>query len=225
MTNTTVRITKAGKHFEILVDLDAALKFKKGESSFIQNEADFIFTNLKKGDKASSSDLKDSFGTNDENEIVQKIVKGGEVLVSQEHRDEEQDKKFKQVVEFLVVNAIDPQTGNPHTAERLKGALQQAHVNVKNAPIEGQIKDIVSEISKIIPIKIETRKVKINIPAIHTGKAYGVINQYKSEENWLDDGSLEVIVDVPAGIIIDFYEKLNGVTHGSATTEDIRQDE
>ena len=36
MTNTTARIKKTGKNFEIIVDLDDALKFKKGLSEFIQ---------------------------------------------------------------------------------------------------------------------------------------------------------------------------------------------
>jgi len=61
------------------------------------------------------------------------------------------------------------------------------------------------------------------VPAIHTGKVYGVISQYKDQEKWLDDGSLEVVVEVPSGIIMDFYDKLNSVTHGSAITEDIKQ--
>lgn len=223
MTNTIARIKQAGKHFEIMVDLDAALKFKKGESSDTGAESDKIFTDAKKGNVASSSDLKECFGTEDVQEIIEKIIKNGEVLVTQEHRDEEKDKKIKQVVDFLVNNAVDPQTGNPHTAERIKSALEQAHVNIKNAPVESQIKEILEEISKVIPIKIETKKIKMTIPAIHTGKVYGVINQYKETENWLDDGSLEVVVNVPAGIIMDFYDKLNSATHGSAVTEEINE--
>jgi len=35
-------------------------------------------------------------------------------------------------------------------------------------------------------------------------KAYGVIAIYKESENWLNDGSLEVIVKVPSGMIMDF---------------------
>ena len=223
--NTTARIKQAGKNFEIMVDLDEALKFKKGEVSSIEAEGDRIFHDLKKGDVASNSDLEESFKTTDVKTIVEKIIKDGEVLVSQEHRDEEKEKKFNQVVDFLVSNAIDPQTGNPHTADRIKSALEQAHVNIKNQAVENQIKEIVSEISEVIPIKIETKKVKITVPAIHTGKVYGVINQYKEEEKWLDDGSLEVVVEVPAGIIIDFYDKLNSVTHGSALSEEIKADE
>jgi len=224
MTNTTARINRSGKHFEIMVNLEDALKFKKGKSSFIQAETDEIFKDIKKGERAPTAELKSAFGTDDVNEIVKKIVKEGEVLTTQEHRDAEQEKKFKQVVEFLIQNAVDAQTGNPHTPERIKNALEQAQVNIKNIPIENQINEIISKISPIIPLKIETRRVKINIPAIHTGKSYGVVNQYKSEERWLEDGSLEIVVEVPAGIIIDFYDKLNNVTHGAALTEEMKNE-
>ena len=225
MTQTIARIKQAGKLFEIMVDLDEALKFKKGETDSIEAEGDKIFTDSKKGFVASNSDLEEAFKTTKTNEIVQKIVKNGEVQLTQEHRDEKKEQKFKQVIEFLVVNAMDPQTGNPHTAERIKSALEQAHINIKNAPIESQMQDIISEISKVIPIKLEEKKVKIKIPAVHTGKVYGVINQYKESENWLGDGSLEVVVNVPSGMIMDFYDKLNAVTHGSALTEEIKQEE
>jgi len=223
MTNTLARIKQAGKHFEIIVDLDDALKFKKGEISEIVAEGDRIFTDSKKGHAASSSDLKEAFGTDNTNDIIEKIVKNGEVQLTQEHRDEEKDKKFKQVVEFLTRNSVDPQSGNPHTPERIKSALEQSNVNIKNVPIENQIKEIVEKISKIIPIKIETKKVKITIPAIHTGKVYGLVNQYKEDEKWLDDGSLEVITKIPSGIIMDFYDKLNSATQGSVLTEEIRE--
>lgn len=225
MTNTLARIKQAGKNFEIIVNLDDALKFKKGEIASIEAEGDKIFTDSKKGQVASNSDLQESFGKTDIQSIVEKIIKEGEVQTTQEHRDAEQEKKFKQVVDFLASNAIDSQTGNPHTPERIKSALEQAGVNIKDTPIESQINEIIEQISKVIPIKIETKKVKITIPAIHTGKVYGIINQYKQEETWKDNGDLEVIVKVPAGIIIDFYDKLNSVTHGSALTEEIGQQE
>jgi ribosome maturation protein SDO1 len=224
MAQTVARIKKAGKHFEILVDMDAALAFKKGEGSVADFlEIDRIFSDSKKGEAAPSEDVKESFKTEDVSQIAETIVKEGEILVSQEHRGEEQEQKIKQVVDFLSRNAIDPQSGNPITSERIKNALNESKVNIKNIPIENQINNILLEIGKIIPIKIETKKVKIKIPAMHTGKAYGVINQYKDSESWLDDGSLEVIVNVPAGMIMDFYDKLNDVTHGSALTEEITE--
>ena len=223
MVQTTARIKKAGLHFEILVDLEEALAFKKGLAESLDVHGDRIFTNCKKGDLASTNDLEISFGTANVDEVARKIIKSGEILVDKEHRNIEQEQKVKQVVDFLVTNATNPQTGNPHTAERIRSSLREAHVNIKNVPIEQQMPDIIGQISRIIPIKIATKRVKIIIPAMHTGKAYGVITQYKEEEIWKDNGDLEVTVNVPSGIIIDFYEKLNGVTHGSALTEELAE--
>jgi len=223
MTNTTARIRKGSLTFEILVDMDEALKFKKGISNFIGSETDNIFTNLKKGDVASKSDLEKAFGTSDINEIVKIIVKQGDIEVNQDHRDEEKEKKIRQVVDFLARNSTNPQTGNPHSPDRIRSALEQAHVNIKNTSIEEQIEEILSHISPILPIKIETKRIKIVIPAIHTGRAYGIISPYKEKEDWMNDGSLEVVVNIPAGIIIDFYDKLNSVTHGSIVATEMKE--
>jgi len=221
MTQTTARIKAKGKPFEIMVDLEEALAFKKGTSDWLEIGGDRIFTDIKKGNVASSKDLEECFGMTDVSEIGKKIVKNGEILTTQEFRSTEQEKKIKQVVDFLATNTIDPQTGNPHTPKRIENALDEAHVNIKNVPIENQIKEIIEQISKVIPIKIETKKVKITVPAIHTGKVYNVISQYKETENWMNDGSLEVVVSVPAGMIMDFYDKLNSTTHGAAVTQEI----
>ncbi len=227
MTQTTARIKKTGKNFEIIVDLDSALKFKKsgegGARAFL--EIDNIYTDSGKGFKAPDEDLEKAFGTTNAEEIAEKIIREGELLLTQEHRDEEQEKKLKQIVEFLKRNAVDPKTGRPHTGERLKSAIEETGINIKNTNIESQISEITESLRSILPIKISTKKVKIKIPAVHTGKVYGLVNQYKEKENWLDSGDLEVIINIPAGMIMDFYDKLNSVTHGSAVTEEIKENE
>jgi len=225
MTQTTARIKKAGKHFEIIVDLEKALKFKKGESSVADFlEIDVIYSDSKKGFKAPEKDLKEAFGITDANAIAEKIVKGGEILSTQDYRDEEKEKKLKQIVDYIASNTTDPQTGNPHTAERIKSALEQAQVIIKNVSVEAQIPEIVEKINSILPIKLETKKIKIVIPAAYTGKAYGIIANFKDKENWLDNGDLEIIASVPSGDqLFSFYDKLNSVTHGSAVTEEIKE--
>jgi len=227
MTQTIARIKKQGKHFEIIVDTDKALKFRKGETSGMDFlEIDTIFTDSKKGFTASNKDLEEAFGTTSVNLIAEKILKKGEILLTHEHRDEEKEKKIRQVVDILSKMAFDPQTGNPHTPERIKNALEQAKVNIKNTPIDAQIKDIIAEISKIIPIRIETKKVKITIPAQYTGSTYGLIKSYIENENWMNNGDLEVIASIPSGTqIMNFYDKLNSITHGSAITEEIKENE
>ncbi|MBS3085023.1 ribosome assembly factor SBDS [Candidatus Pacearchaeota archaeon] len=221
MTETTARIKKGGLRFEILVDLEEALKFRKGESDYLNPSAGRIFSDVKKGNVASKNELEIAFGTNDPLKIAKEIVKHGEIQTDQEHRDEEKEKKIKQVVDFLSKNAIDPQSGNPLTPERIKNALKESHIIIKNTPIDSQIKEILDKISNIIPIKIETKRIKIIVPALQTGKVYGFVSQYKEKENWLNNGDLEIVVKIPAGIILEFYDKLNSLTHGSAVSEDL----
>jgi len=221
--NTTARIKRNGKHFEILVNMEDALKFRKGDLPSIIAETTKIFADLKKGDVASTGDLENAFGTSNIDEIVNKIVKDGEIETTQDYRDEEREKKIKQVVDFLVRNAIDVRTGNPFTPEKIKTALNEARVNIKNTSVENQVPEILAQLSKLLPIKIETKKVKVTIPAIYTGRAYGVVAQYKEKEDWLNNGSLQVVVSIPAGLIMDFYDKLNSITHGSALTEEIKE--
>lgn len=226
MVQTTARFKKNGKNFEIIVDMEKAIKFKKEES----NDGDFleidkIFNDSKKGFNASSKDLEDAFGTEDIKIISETIVKNGEILTNQDYRDEEKEKKFKQIVEFLSSNAIDPQTKNPHTPARIESGLKQLNINIRKEPIENQIKEIVEKLNTIFPIKIKTKKVKILVPAMYTGKIYNLINNYKEKEKWLDNGDLEVIASIPSGnILFSFYEKLNSETHGSVLTEEIENE-
>ncbi|MBI4116131.1 ribosome assembly factor SBDS [Candidatus Pacearchaeota archaeon] len=223
MAQTIARIKQGGKHFEILVDLDLAMDFRKKSAPNGFLEMDKIFTDSKKGLVAPTMELKKAFGTDDVEEISRKIVKSGEVLLTQDYREEEKEKRVKQVIDFLAKNTIDPKTKMPHTPERIKKALDESKVNIKNVPIESQIQEIIDEISKVLPVKVETKKVKIKIPSVHTGKTYGIVAQYKESEDWLPNGDLEVVASVPAGLVIDFYDKLNSITHGSAVTEDIRE--
>lgn len=223
MAITIAKIRKGSQHYEILVDMDEALQFKEGKSDFLNIEGDKVFTNSKKGDVASNSELESAFGTSNPLEVGKIIVKQGDVQVDQSHREEEKETQIKQIVDFLSRNAIDPQSGRPITPERLRSALKEARVQIKNTPVENQAQEIVEKISGIMPIKIEVKKIKVVIPAIHTGRAYGVISQYKEKENWQNDGSLEAILNVPAGIIMDFYDKLNSATQGTAISEDIKE--
>lgn len=220
---TTARISKQGKHFEVLVDLEEALKVKKGEGNI--NAAvltEGIFHNLKSGERASEDELEVQFGTSDFTEVAEKIIKNGEVVLPTEYLHKEQDKKYKQVVDFLSKNAVSPE-GQPYTPDRIMKSLKEANVNLKNKPIDAQISEIIDQLAKVLPIKIEMKRIKITVPAIHTGKAYGALKEFMEKENWLSNGDLEVIVRVPSGMVMDFYDKVNSATNGSVLSEELKE--
>lgn len=224
MTQTIARIRKGGKHFEILVDLEEALKIAKGDGSANISSAvltDKVFYNLKSGEHASDKDLEKAFETTDFMEIAERIIKNGEIVRTTESMKSEQDKKYKQVVDFLSKNAVSPE-GRPYTPDRIMKALSEARVNIKNKPIEIQIEEILEQLFKVLPIKIEKKKVRLIVPAIYTGKTYGIIKEFAKEETWKSNGDLEVVVEMPAAMIFDFYDKLNSATHGSVLSEEIK---
>lgn len=223
-TNTLARIKAKGKNFEIMVDLDYALKLKKGENVNMQNvlSVDGIFSDSKKGLRVSDKDLLEGFGTKDIYSIAEKIIKSGEIQLPQDYREGKREERIKQVIDFLARNAVNPTTGKPHTPERIKQAIEQAGVNIDNKPVEEQISKVVDKIKTIIPIKFETKKLKIKIPANYSGNVYGILKDYKEKEEWLSDGSLEVIVNLPVGMQMSFYDKLNSITHGSNIVEEIK---
>jgi ribosome maturation protein SDO1 len=226
MGNVIARIKANGKNFEILVDVDKALKFRKGEGRYNLNEVvaiDRIFSDSKKGEHASEKDMQTAFGTTEVYTIVEKIIKNGEIQIPQEYRDKQKSEKVKQVVDFIVRNAVDPRTNRPYTAERIEKSIEDAGINIQNKPIEMQIKDIIEKLSRIIPIKIETKKVLITIPARYTGQVYGLIQNYKESEEWLSNGDLKCILKIPAGSQIEFYDKLNAMTHGSVISEEQKE--
>ena len=223
MTDTTARITKNGKHYEILVDLDEALKVKKGEAGANINSAVLtgaVFHNLKAGEHAGERDMEKAFGTSDFIKVAEQIIKHGEVVLTSDFMKGEQEQKYKQVIDFLVSHAVSP-GGTPYTSDRIMTALKEAHVNVKNKPIDSQIGEIIEQLEKVLPMKIEMKKIKVTIPAQHTGRAYGVINDYKQSEEWLGNGDLTAVLNIPAGLVMDFYDKLNGVTHGAGLSEEM----
>jgi ribosome maturation protein SDO1 len=223
--NVEARIKIKGKNFEILVDLDKALQMKKGINVSIENvlAIDEIFYDQKKGLKISKSDLTSFFGTEDVREAAKKIIMNGEIQLPAEYRAKLVDDKVKQVVDFLAKNAVDPATGNPHSLTRIQDAVEKCGVKIDNKPIQEQIPKILDEVRKIIPIKIETKKIRLRIPAMHTGNAYGMVKEFKEKEEWLNNGDLEVVVNLPAGLQMEFYDKLNHACHGNIISEEIRE--
>jgi len=226
MTDIIARIKIKGKNYETLVDVDKALQLKKGENIAISEilATDNIFYDSKKGLHISDKDLEEAFGTSDINEAAERIVKQGELQIPKEYRDKERESKKKQIIDFLSRHSVDPRTSTPHTTERISAALDEAGISIDNRPIEQQITKAIEKIKTVLPIKIQTKKLKLRIPSEHTGRAYGLLTEYKESENWLSNGDLECVVNIPLGLQDDFYDKLNSITHGSALSEEIKEE-
>jgi ribosome maturation protein SDO1 len=221
------RLSLEGHHFEILVDPDAALRFKesggKGDLDVAKDLAiDTIFKDAKKGDHVGEHTLEKVFGTTDIGEIAKRILQKGEFHLTTEQRRTLQERKRKQIVQLIARNAMNPQTNAPHPPERIERAMEEAKVHVDPfKPAEEQMADVLTALRPLLPIKIQNVTIQVRLPSTEVGKAYGTCKNFgllRSEE-WQKDGGWVGVIEMPAGMQTDFYEELNRRTHGNVETK------
>jgi ribosome maturation protein SDO1 len=219
-----VRVKIEGNRFEIIVNPELALKYKMGlldETITLEEilEVDEIFQNSSKGEKAPEEILLHSFETTDLNEIAKVILEKGELNLTAEQRQEFFEKKRKQIVTLLAKTCINPKTRTPHPPTRIENALKEAKVMIDpSSPAENQLKDIIQQLRRVLPISMETVKLAVKIPPEFTGKAYGEIKRSAQiqKDEWQNDGHWIAVVNVAAGIQGDFMERVQGMTKGRA---------
>ncbi|MBI2146336.1 ribosome assembly factor SBDS [Candidatus Woesearchaeota archaeon] len=161
---TVARLKKFGETFEIHVDPDAALEFKKGSLSNLREVlmADHIFTDAKKGQLASQQQLQQAFKTIDADSIAIKILKDGEIQATSEHRAQEREQKWKKLVYLISRQAVDPKTGLPHPPMRIELAMEQAKIHLDDhQTAEEQFDQVLAKLRPVLPIKIKQKKVTI----------------------------------------------------------------
>ena len=208
--------------FEILVDCEKALELRKGKSIDLDDilVTYDIFKDVKNGEHAS--DLLKFFKTENKKEIAKRIIMEGEVQLTTEYKKKLRDEKKKQIINNIYRNAVDPNTNLPHPPQRIEMALNEAKVNIDEfKPVEEQLKSILPKLRVILPLKYEMREIAIKIPGAYAGKCYTILKQYGKllKDEWQNDGSLVAVVEIPAGIQEEFFDKLNGLAHGEVESK------
>ncbi len=217
---------KSGEHtFEILVDGILAMDVKHGKEVNMRDvlAVEEIFKDAKKGEKASEEAIKKTFGTEDVFEVAKEIIKKGEVQLTTEYRRKLTEEMRKRIISYIAKNAMDARTKTPIPPQRIELAMEQAKVHIDPfKPEEKQIEEIINKLRPFIPISFERKKIQVRIPAEYAGKAYGVLKEFgMTGEEWLNDGSLQAKLTLPAGLVSDFYDKINHLTHGNAEIKEV----
>ena len=124
------------------------------------------------------------------------------------------------MITLLLRNAVD-QHGRPYTEERLRKAIEEAHYTIDNRPAEQQMTSLLEKLKTVLPIRVETKRIRLIVPARFTGQVYGLLKDYKESEEWLANGDLATVINIPAGMQLDFYDNLNSLTHGVIQSQEI----
>jgi ribosome maturation protein SDO1 len=212
-----------GSRFEVLVDPEAVQAIKNGQNVDLSDKLalDHVFKDAKKGDKISEEHLEKIFHTRDMVEIARQIVVKGEVQVTTEQRHKLQAAKLRQIVTTIARNAMNPQTGAPHPPARIEAAMTEAKVHIDPfRPVDAQVQEIITKLRPILPIRLDVVKVRVKLPAQHYPRVIGELKGIGRlvDEQWLGDGSWSGVIEIPAGVQTELYEKLNARTKGAAET-------
>lgn len=215
-----------GHTFEIFVDPDKALAYRSGgdiptdEILAVQN----VFKDASAAEKASEELMNEVFDSSDPLVVSEKIIKKGELHLTTEQKSKMLENRRKQVVSLIARNAINPQTRTPHPPDRIERAMEQAKAQISiNKSAEEQVEVVMKALKPIIPIKFDNVEVAVKIPATYAGKLHTVFQGFGSikNEEWIGQEQY-VLIEIPAGLQDDFYNKLNNMTHGEVKIKVVR---
>ncbi|MCS7135573.1 MAG: ribosome assembly factor SBDS [Nitrososphaerota archaeon] len=222
---TIARLVR-GETFEILVDPDNALKYKMGEKVPISKVLIYeeIYTDAKKGIRASEEQLLKTFKTKDKLAIATKILTEGTLQITSEQRHRLIEEKKRQIIEFISKNAVDPRTRLPHPPQRIELAMEQAGVSIDPfIDAKEQATKVIEKLSPILPMKVGMARMYVRVPGEFVGKAYGLLKNVGKiiKEEYKGDGSWVGEVEVMVGLQADLIEKLNKLCSGRAEARPI----
>jgi ribosome maturation protein SDO1 len=129
-----------------------------------------------------------------------------------------QEEKRLQIIAIIAREAMNPQTKTPHPATRIEAAIAEAGIHIDPMkPVSMQVKEIVQALKAIIPISFDKMRLAIKLQGVDYGKCYGDIKAMGtvSKEEWGPDGSWMGVVEIPAGLQQDLFDKLNEKTKGN----------
>lgn len=213
-------IKKAGEHFEVVIDPDAAIAFREARTGNIHDivKSAHIFKDAKKGLLANEHHMKESFGTSEPYAVAEYLIRHGEIQLTQEHRDKLREQKRNKIISTIQRNAMDPRTKLPHPRQRIELAFDEAKIKIDEIKsAEDQVQEIVKKLQPILPIRFEHTMLQIHVPAQHAPKLYPTIQSFGEikKQEWLHDGSWLGSVEIPAGMLTECVDTLNSRTHGS----------
>ncbi|RDD52669.1 ribosome assembly factor SBDS [Nanoarchaeota archaeon NZ13-N] len=224
MSVVIARYSKKGQNFEIYVKLEKALEFREGKIKNIDEvlEIKEVFKDAKKGERVSSNTLKQVFGTDNIEEIAKIILKEGEIQITTEYKRKLIEEKERQIIDYIRRVSVDPRINAPFTYQRLEEMLKSIKYNIDPfKPAEIQADEIIKELKKKYPIKIEFKKYIVKIPLESVGILGILKRKYKIIEERYDD-SWYGTFEVPVGISGEFLSDVSKLSKGSAEIKELK---
>jgi len=214
------RLKHSGQTFEILCDPKKALEFKKGANIDMNDILAYpsIYRDVSSTKAVPDDELQKVFGTTDPFKIAERIIRKGDLQLTTEQRKEMVEQKKAQIVDIISKRGVNPQTNVPHPPQRILNAMQKAGVKIDPfADAEMQVDAIVKTLKTHIPISFQRVRIAIRVQPQYAGRVYSILKGIGTvkKEQWLNDGSLQIEIEMLAGVQQELFDKMATLTHGN----------
>ncbi|CAJ1340607.1 unnamed protein product [Effrenium voratum] len=167
LTNVAiVRMKSHGMRFEIACYKNKVLNWREGIEKDMNEvlQTETIFTNVSKAVIAKEKDLQKAFGTADQLEICKKILKDGDVQVSDKEREVHMESLFKDIVQILAERLVHNETGRQLTPLAVESALKNIGFSVQpDQPAKKQALKAMDEIQKKLSGSFSRAKMRVRM--------------------------------------------------------------
>jgi ribosome maturation protein SDO1 len=162
-----------GKRFEIACYRNKLLNYRQGIETDLSEvlQTDRLFTNVSKGQFASSKDLQIAFGTSDQLKLCKLLLDKGEIQVSDVERASLLDNTSREVAAMVADKCVDAVTNRPFTLSQIRDAMKKAEFVVQptaTRSVKQQFLDCVKAIQNSKVLNIQRANMELAI-IVHNG--------------------------------------------------------
>ncbi|MFT4313059.1 MAG: ribosome assembly factor SBDS [Candidatus Woesearchaeota archaeon] len=214
-----IRYKRNGLTFEVVIDPQKYTEYYAGKLSAVDILiSQDIFHSAQKGELASK--VQEVFSST--NDALQEIIQKGEVHLTAKFKKELRDQKFKQIIDKIVSQSIDPRTSLPIPRARLDIALEKIRIKVDEfKPVEDQIQPVFAQLREQLPIKLAHHIIQVRVPVQYGGKIRPIAQKYGTleKEEYLSNGTYMCRIKVPSGLVQTCTQKIDGISQHEAEFE------
>lgn len=171
LTNVSVvRYKRSGKRFELAAYKNKVLEWRAGTEKDIDEvlQIDSIFSNVSKGAVASNEDIKKAFADRPKEEIIQEILKKGELQVGDKERGAMAENTFKDIAQIISDKTVDPNSKRPYTTSMIEKALHDLGFSTSTTKsAKSQALEAIKQLQtqNKLPITRALMKIRISCPS------------------------------------------------------------
>lgn len=161
-----VRLKRNGKRFEVACYKNKVLNWRSGVETDLDEvlQSMVVYSNVSRAKFAASEDLMAAFGTGDHEAVCVRILREGELQVSDRERKVETEARFRDVASALAERCVNPLTGKPHTIPVLERALRDAHFAADpRRSAKAQAAEALEALVGRIPIERAAMRVRVSV--------------------------------------------------------------